>query len=478
MLHGLRFALRMILTRRWFSLAVIATIACGIGVNTMVFTLTNAVFFKPVAVHGGDRLVLLRMQSINDRFFGSGLSYTEFQEYRANNHSFEGMEAGIYERGTLADEDNSPQSFQMQRVSPGLFDMLDIPPIRGRGFSAADGRLGAPGVVLLGYAAWQDRYGGSPSAIGRAGIVNGQPATIIGVMPQHFMFPNVTEMWMAMVPASDPQKRLWPNLEVYGIRKPGVSMTGARSELEILTKQFAHDQNLDYRRTMRPIVQTFQERFSSNFVPLFSLMETSVIFVLLIACANVANMMFGRGLERRQELAIRAAMGASRWQIVRQLLIESVLLSVIGGSLGFALAVWGIHFFDAATQDVGKPYWMVFNMDYVVFATFAGLCIGSGLLFGLAPALRASRLDLNTVLKDGSRTAGRQRGGLFSGGLVVVQFALTLVLLSAAGMFIRALLTMQATRAFPPTVCWVRACTCRAGAIRIWKRAASSSTRP
>ena len=185
---------------------------------------------------------------------------------------------------------------------------------------------------------------------------------------------------------------------------------------------------------------TFHERYNGgNIKMVFILMLASVGFVLLIACANVANMMLSRAIGRQREMSIRAALGASRWRVIRQLLIESVTLSVLGGALGLVLGVLGVRWFNLATANVGKPYWVQFTMDYTVFGYFAALCILSGLAFGIAPALRASRPDLNQVLQEGARTIGRHRGGFLAATLVVFQFALTLVLLTGAGVFVHSL---------------------------------------
>jgi hypothetical protein len=179
-------------------------------------------------------------------------------------------------------------------------------------------------------------------------------------------------------------------------------------------------------------------------------MLASVAFVLLIACADVANMMLSRALVRQREMSIRAALGASRWRVIRLLLIESVLLSIFGGILGLGLAALGVHGFDLGTRDVGKPYWIDFRMDYSVFGYFAVLCIASGILFGIAPALRGSKIDVNEVLKEGARSVGRHRGGRFSAVLVVLQFALTLVLLTGAGVFVHQVLQALAANSFVP----------------------------
>ncbi len=198
-------------------------------------------------------------------------------------------------------------------------------------------------------------------------------------------------------------------------------------------------------------VETFQQRYNGgNIRMVFLLMLAAVGFVLLIACANVANMMLSRAMTRQREISIRAALGASRWRLIRQLLIESVLLSTLGGALGLALALLGVRWFNLSVQDVGKPYWVQFNMDFAVFGYFAVLCIFSGLLFGLAPALRTSRVQLNEVLKEGARSVGKHRGGRLAGTLVVLQFALTLVLLTGAGVFVHSIIeNLSANRSAP-----------------------------
>ncbi|HKV38714.1 MAG TPA: FtsX-like permease family protein, partial [Blastocatellia bacterium] len=189
------------------------------------------------------------------------------------------------------------------------------------------------------------------------------------------------------------------------------------------------------------LVQTFHERYNGGAIKrVFLLLLAAVGFVLLTVCANVANMMLSRALARQREISIRAALGASGWRLIRQLLIESIVLSTLGGVLGLAFCALGVRWFDLVTRDVGKPYWVQFTMDYTVFGYFGAICLFTGLLFGLAPALRSSRLDLNGVLKDGTRSTGSRRGGRLSGFLVVGQFALTLVLLTGAGVFVRGFL--------------------------------------
>ena len=438
MRNDLRFALRMIVSHAWFSAAVVVTLALGIGLNTMVFTLINAVLFKPVPVPGGARLVSITSRNLNaDRDF-LRMSYADFEEYRAETRSFEGLEAAKDEEGVISESGSPPQPYHLQRATTGIFSMLHTNAILGRGFVESDQRPGAAPVVVLGYGVWKDRYGSAANVIGRQVRLNGKPATIIGVMPMGYRFPSGVDLWMPLVPDADLEKRDNRSLMAYGILKRGVSARQAGSEFDAIAQRLAAQYPVD--KNVGASLTTFHERYNGGPIKIiFLLMLAAVGFVLLIACADVANMMLSRALARKREMSIRAALGASRWRVMRQLLMESVLLSTMGGVLGMGLALLGVRWFDFSTQEV-RPTWIAFSMDWAVFGYFAALCIVSGLLFGMAPALRASKADLNEILKEGARSAGGRREGWLSGVLVVFQFALTLVLLTGAGIFVHSLI--------------------------------------
>ncbi len=448
MLNDLRFALRMIATHRWFSAAVVATLALGIGINSTVFTLVNAVLFKPVPIPGGERLVTVVNQNVVRANNRSGISLPDFREYKAQNQTFEGLEALTSGQAVIGEPGNTPERYNFARVTSGLFMLLRTPPVLGRGFSAENDRPGAEPVALIGYGVWQKRYGGAPDILGRVVRLNGQPTTIIGVMPEGFRFPQREDIWVPLVPTDDLEKRNNRALQVFGIRKPGVSIPEANADLVVIGQRLAKtfpDTNKDFS----PLARTFHDTYNGDRIRnVFLTMLGAVGFVLLIACANVANMMLSRAVARAREISVRAALGATRWQIVRQLLIESVLLSSLGGLFGLGLALVGVHLFDLATQDVGKPYWIQFEMDWRAFLYFAALSVGSGIVFGLVPALRAARADLNAVLKDGSPSGGSHRGGKLTAALVVLQFALTVVLLAGAGMMVRSFFAAQAINPF------------------------------
>ena len=447
MLQDLRFALRMIGSHRWFSAAVIATLALGIGINTTVFTLVNAVLFKPVPVPGGERIVTVDNNKLTKPDERSGISWPDYLEYKAQNRSFEGIEGLANNEGILSEPGNPPERLNIARATPGLFTLLRIPPVLGRGFSPDDGKPGAAEVVLLGHGVWKNRYSGAPDVIGRAVRVNGVPATIIGVMPEGFKFPNNVDFWMPLVPNAGWETRSNHWLELFALLKPGTSIKVANTDLAVIASRLtkAHP---DTDKNTGTIVRTFHETYNGDKIrTVFLMMLGAAGFVLLIACANVANMMLSRAIARSREIAVRAAMGATRWQIVRQLLVESVLLSILGGLLGLGLSVFGVHAFDLAVRDVGKPYWIIFAMDWRAFGYFAAISVLSGIVFGLVPALQASRLNLSAAMKEGALGGGSQRGRL-TGALVVFQFALTVVLLAGAGLMMRSFFAAQKINSF------------------------------
>ncbi|MGH9590840.1 MAG: ABC transporter permease, partial [Terracidiphilus sp.] len=447
--QDIRYAVRGILARRWFSAAIILTLALGIGLNTMVFTLVYAALYKPVPVPGGARLVSITTQdrAQNDR--DMPMSYPDFEDFRSQSSGiFEWFEAAENDGGILSESGIAPQQYPLQHATGGIFSMIQAKAILGRTFSPSDDRPGAAPVLVISYNIWKDRYAGSRSVVGRQVMLNGLPETIIGVMPEGFHYPQNSNMWIPLASSQDLAKRDHRTLLGYAILKPGVSLRQANAALngiaERLARQFPEDKDLGVS------VLTFLQRYNGGQIRIaFLLMLCAVGFVLLIACADVANMMLSRALGRQREMSIRAALGATRWRMVRQLLIESVLLSCMGGVLGLGLAAAGVYWFDVQTASI-RPYWVEFTMDYSVFGYFAALCIVTGLLFGIAPALRSSKADLVGVMKEGAHSVGRRRRGWLSGGLVVFQFALTVVLLTGAGIFIRSLIRGLTVNPFVP----------------------------
>jgi predicted permease len=299
-------------------------------------------------------------------------------------------------------------------------------------------------VVVISYRFWKNRYDADPNVLGTPVRVNGEPATIVGVMPDGMRFPDNTEVWAPALP-EQPDTREARSLRVFGRLADRASRVEAQAEMDGIAKRLAAAYPDSYKTLTGIRVETFTERYVGGAGRImFYVIMGAVGFVLLIACANVANLLLARSAHRAREIAVRTALGATRWRVVRQLLVESVVLAFIGGGFGLLLAYSGVRIFDAAVTDPGKPYWIDFRVDYVVFAYVAGICALTAILFGLAPALHVSKTNTNEVLKEGARgTTGNRRARWLSGAMVVTELALTVVLLAGAGLMVRSFMNLQ-----------------------------------
>ena len=442
-LQDLRFALRLLVKDRWFTAVAVIALALGIGVNATVFTFVNAVLIRGLPFDDPDRIMAVGTRDARNR--DRGMSYPDFEDYRAANRTLSALAAYSGQTMNVSDEGRAPERFQGPYVSANAFRLIGQQPLLGRDFRPEDDRPGAAAVVILGNGVWKNRYGSDPAVVGRTIRVNDVPSTVIGVMPEGFKFPINADLWLPLVqmPRLTEQKRDARNLEAFGRLADRVTLPQAQSEFTTIASKLAHD----YPATNKDVtarVMTFNDRVNGGQIRLIFLsLMGAVAFVLLIACANVANLLLARSATRSREMSVRVSLGASRWRIVRQLLVESVVLSIIGGLLGLALAFVGVRLFDAATQDVGKPYWIQFTMDGRVFGFFAAVCLGTGIVFGLAPALHVSKTDLNEVLKEGGRSGSSgTRARRWTSVLIVAELALTLVLLAGAGLMMRSFLKL------------------------------------
>jgi predicted permease len=442
LLQDLRYALRLIVKERWFAAVAVVALSLGIGMNATVFTLVNAVLIRGLPFHDSGRLYMLGAERAQGG--PAGVSYPDLQDWRAATRTFEGLAAFGFSDFNIADDSALPEQVRGNLLTSNAFKVLGQQPLLGRDFAPDEDRKGAERVVILGHTLWSNRYGADPDVIGRAIRVNAQPATIVGVMPPGMKFPTNADMWMPLVPTAEQERRSARGIGVFGRLGAGATRAAAQAEMNAVAGQLAAqypDTNKEFPRVR---VETFNERFNGGPIRVvFLALMGAVGFVLLIACANVANLLLSRSAHRAREIAVRVALGATRWRVVRLLLVESVVLGCIGGAVGLLLALVGVRLFDAAVQDVGKPYWIQFTMDYTVFAFLAAICILTGVLFGLAPALQVSRTNVNEVLKEGGRgNAGGRRARWMSGTMVVVELALTLVLLVGAGLMVRSFLKM------------------------------------
>lgn len=438
LLQDVRFALRTFRRNPGFAVVAVATLAIGIGINAAVFTVTNTILFKGFPlVYRNDRLLYISGNG--------GMSWPDFADWRAQAKSFEGMAAVADRQTSLNDNIGFAETCAGTRISSNAFQLVHQRPILGRDFTASDEIPGASPVVMLSYSLWERRYAKDPAIIGQTVRLNGAPATVIGVMPQGFTFPQKQDLWVPLTPTPEMQKRdargLW---FAAGRLKDGVGIQSARAEMQTIGKRLEKEWPLTNHHYI-PNTRTFAESFIGvNAVTLYGSMWAAVGFVLLIACANLANLLLARAIGRSREISIRMAIGAGRWRIVRQLLIESLLLSALGGLFGFWLARWGVRVYSLLANP---PSWFAGVVDYSidgrVLAYLIAISIGTGLLFGLAPALRLSRLGVNTALKDGGHraTLGGRRNQL-SALLVAGEMALAVVLLAGGGVIVRSFLKM------------------------------------
>jgi putative ABC transport system permease protein len=442
MLQDLGFALRLLVKEKWFSAVAIVALSLGIGLNATVFTLVNAVLIRGLPFEDSQNLYMLVWQ--HKRGGSNNVSYPEFKEWREQSKVFSGLAGWTNLSMTISDDRGLPEQARASYLTANAFSVVGQRLLLGRDFGPQDEKRGTDRALIIGYRIWRNRYAGDPGIVGKLTRVNGEPAVIVGVMPEGMMFPQNTEMWAVFIPTEQQERRTSRGLNVFGRVRPGTSRREATAELNTLAGRMKAEYPKDYEELTGASIETFNERFNGGPIrAVFLAMMGAVAFVLLIACANVANLLLSRSASRAREVAVRLALGATRWRVVRQLLVEAVLLGSIGGLLGLGIAIFGVRAFDAAVTDSGKPYWIQFTIDYTVVGFLAAVCLLTGVLFGLAPALHVSRTNVHGVLKEGGRgNAGGGRVRWLTGTMVVVEVALTLVLLVGAGLMIRSFLNL------------------------------------
>jgi putative ABC transport system permease protein len=444
MLQDLRYAARRLVRDRRFTLAAVAALALGIGATSAVFTLVNAVLLRALPFNEPDRIMMISTRDAQGRSFG--VSEPDFEDWRRATRTFSGISLVQMGPVNFSADDRVPDRYEGVYISWNGFSLIGARPAIGRDFSAEDDRPGAPAVILLSNKVWQSRYAGDQSIVGHIIRVNSEPATIVGVMAPGVQFPFNTEVWLPLAQRPTAQTRAGRAgrlLMAYGRLADGMRIEQARAEVSSITSALA-TQFPDTNKEITAVVTPFAEQvIGTEIKVLFWSLMGAVAFVLLIACANVANLLLARAADRSREIAVRVSIGATRWRIVRQLLVESVLLAFVSGIVGLGLAYAGIRWFDANTQDIGKPYWMVFTMDRMVFGFFAAVCFVTGIVFGLAPALYVSRTSVSEVMKDGGRSGSAGlRARRWTTSLIVAELTLTLVLLSGAGLMMRSFLNL------------------------------------
>ncbi|MDQ3995984.1 MAG: ABC transporter permease, partial [Gemmatimonadota bacterium] len=446
LLQDLRFSLRALRKSPAFTAIAVLCLAIGIGVNSTIFSVVNAALLRPFPFADPDRLIVVKATHLADGHDDEELSYRNFLDVKARAASFRDVGAFMYGRSLTFGDGREPERVLGSSVTWNLFPMLGVRPLVGRSFREDEDRPGAPGVVLLSHELWQRRYVGDRSVVGRTITVNDAPHTIIGVMPPRFAFPERNEAWTPLAPVAHTNPR--SAHDRYGVHarlKDGVTLERAHAELLALGRALEVEHPNDNRGWGLRAMSLRDELVGPEMRLIVLTMLGAVSFVLLIACANVANLMLARATSRQREVALRAALGAGRWRIIRQLLTESVLVAIAAGVLGVLIAVWGLDLIkNAFPPEDQVPYYIQWTTDWRVVAYTLGVAVLTGLVFGLAPAMQAARANLVSSLKDGGRGSGTAaRGGRLRGALVVAEVALSLVLLVGASLFVRSFMKLQ-----------------------------------
>lgn len=436
LLHDLRLSARSLLRSRSFAIVSVACVTIGVAVTATIFSAARSILIRPLPYRDADRLVAIYTAIPAQGARGVNISYWDYVAWRKENRTF--ADVGMWTWSTITvSTDNDAERIESALVSANLFPLLGIAPLLGRSFTADEERAGNDRVILLGYGLWQRRYGGDREIVGKSIRVNALPYTVVGVMPPNFNFPAVGQAWRPLpqeTDAGDRGNRFYAG--AIGRLKDGVTLQSARADLERIVRDLQTLYPKDYDG-FAPDAITLRDDIVGDLRRPLLVFLGAVAMVLLIICANVANLMLARGAERRREVGIRVALGAGRGRIVRHVLVESALIVSAGGIAGGLLVPLGLRLFTASFPGQ-VPFYYSFGVDATVIGFVAVVSLLSGVLLGLVPALRASDVDVGAALKEGSRgQAGGRQGSRLRDGIVVAELALSVMLLVGATLLIR-----------------------------------------
>ena len=437
--RDVRYAFRMLARNRGFTAVAVTALALGIGADTAMYTIVNGALSWDMGLNNRDEIVAVSSTNIADNQ-GWTTSYPDFLYFRSHVTSLAGLAAYQMEPVNVSDHTGLPERYYCVEMSANGFPVVQQEPLLGRDFIPSDEQPGAARVVMLGYHVWNDRYGLDPAIVGKSITIDEIPRTVIGVMPPGRRFPEDTDLWVPLVSNAAREQRDSRQLILFGRLRKDVPLPAVRAEFIAMAANLAAqhpDTNKDVTAVVRPIMQLTGLYFMR---PLMVALFVAVGFVLLIACADVANMLLTRAAERAREISIRVAIGAGKISIFRQLLTESIVLSLAGGLLGWPVAVVGLRWFDSGTGALSnRPLWLHLSLDRSAFFYLAAISVGTGILFGLAPALRLAKSELNAALKDGGGHGlmASKSSLRLSNILVAAQIALCVVLLADAGLLVR-----------------------------------------
>ncbi|HET9176893.1 MAG TPA: ABC transporter permease [Terriglobia bacterium] len=447
LIRDLRYGLRQLRRNPGFTAVAVITLALGIGANTAIFSVVNAVLLRPLPYKNADRLVTVWSYNKSRGFDTDQVSPPDFVDWHSENHVFQSMAASTEAEYTLTGE-GDPALIIAYAFSPEYFHVLGVQPLLGRTFLPAEDQPGKDHVTVLSYSFWQSRFGGDRNLIGKSITLNGEPYTVVGIMPPDFQYPTFTELWTPLtVPPEAANDRGYRYLRVMARLKPGVTIQQAQTEMNTIAGRLA----LEYPKTNKDQDATnlisLRQMISGDIRPALLVLLCAVGVVLLIACVNVANLLLAKTAGRQKEISVRVALGVGRSRLVRQFLAESVLLGLCGGTLGVPLALWGgqasVAMFPPNIFNINIPHLERIPIDGRVLGFSLGVSLLVGLVFGLIPALQGGGANINEALKESGRSmAGSAQRLRFRNGLVISEIALSLGLLVAAGLALKSLVDL------------------------------------
>lgn len=440
LLKDISYGIRNLIRRPGFFAVAVITLGLGIGANSAIFNTVNAVLLRPLSFPESENIVLLEGINPAQGITDSNMSVPDILDWQTQNQSFEQI-AGFLSGGVLLASNEETERVLAAGVTGDFFALMRTNAALGRTLQPDDARKGYDNVAVLSYGLWQKRFGGDPKVIGTKVMISGDNTTIVGVMPNGFEFPQQAQLWWPF-PLEASERRDNRYVNVIGRLKPGVAVHQAQADLDTINQRLAGS-HVETNTGWSTRVTNLREQLVSGLRTSLLVLLGAVAIVLLIACANVANLLLARATARQKEIAVRTALGASRLRIIRQLLTESLLLSVIGGVVGFGLSIWLTRLLIAVSPP-NSPRFDEIGIDGRVFLFTLGITLLTGLVFGVAPALQTSRLDLNENLKEsGRRGAGGERHNRLGSLLIVSEVALSFMLLVGAGLLVKSFMRLR-----------------------------------